>query len=474
MHPALADEGIGRPGSRQLEGPQTPQLAIENTPPADVQVGKPASFQIRLRNTGPVTAQSVQVTDEIPKGSRLISANPRPARGPRGELVWSLGAVEPGKEVALEVQVMPVEEGEIGSVARISFQAEASARAVATRPQLALKASVPGKVLAGEELTLTITVSNPGTGLAQNVVLEERVPPGLKHAAGPELIYQVGDLKPNETRQLELKLTAEQAGQVVNTLMARADANLKAEERATIEVLAPQLDVSMEGPKRRYLEREATHVVSISNPGTAAAHQVQLVAHIPSGLKFVGANNAGQYDEVTRTVHWLLEELPAKESGSVELVTVPVAPGEQTLRVQGSAEKGLSVQKEHAVLIEGIAAILFEVADTVDPIEVGGQTTYEIKVVNQGSKAASNVQIVAQLPGGCKALDAEAPTRHTIEPTRVVFEPLATLAPKASTLYRIRVQGLKPGDQRMRVQLLTDEIREPVTKEESTRVYADE
>ena len=34
--------------------------------------------------------------------------------------------------------------------------------------------------------------------------------------------------------------------------------------------------------------------------------------------------------------------------------------------------------------------------------------------------------------------------------------------------------GLKAGDQRFRVQLTTDEIRTPITKEESTRVYADE
>ena len=31
-------------------------------------------------------------------------------------------------------------------------------------------------------------------------------------------------------------------------------------------------------------------------------------------------------------------------------------------------------------------------------IEIGGETTYQIHVVNQGSKAASNVQIAAILP----------------------------------------------------------------------------
>jgi hypothetical protein len=36
------------------------------------------------------------------------------------------------------------------------------------------------------------------------------------------------------------------------------------------------------------------------------------------------------------------------------------------------------------------------------------------------------------------------------------------------------VQCTSPGDMRVRVQLTSDEIRTPITKEESTRVFADE
>ena len=369
---------------------------------------------------------------------------------------------------------MPTDEGEIGSVATVNFTADVSARTIATKPQLAVKTTGPNKALIGDEVTLAIVVSNPGSGIAQKVVLEERVPPGLQHAAGPELQYEVGDLKPNESRQLDLKLTATQAGRIRNMLVARAEANLRAEDRFEIDVLAPQLDVSMEGPKRRYLEREATYVFSVTNPGTAPAKQVQLVAHLPPGLKFVSANNAGEYEEATRSVHWLLEELPVKESGSVSLVTMPVETGPQTLRLRGSAEKGVAVEKVQPVVVEGIAAIHLEVAATADPIAVQGETTYEIRIVNQGSKAASNVQLTVQLPPEMRFVAAEGPTRQTGDRSPIAFEPLPRLAPKANTTYRVRVQGLKPGDLRIRASLLTDESRAPVTKEESTHVYSDE
>ena len=56
----------------------------------------------------------------------------------------------------------------------------------------------------------------------------------------------------------------------------------------------------------------------------------------------------------------------------------------------------------------------------------------------------------------------------------MIFDGLAQLAPKAETTYRVRVKALQPGDLRARFQLLTDDMQSPVTKEESTRVYADE
>ena len=474
VDPAADAEGTGQPGSKQLEGTQSPQLMIQKTAPKEIQVGKPASFRVTVRNTGQSPAGEVEVHDQIPKGTRLLSTTPRASRNARGELVWTLGTIRPNEESSCEMQLMPTAEGEIGSVATVHFGADASARTVATRPQLVVETSAPKRVLIGDQAVLTITISNPGTGVATGVVLEEHIPPGMQHPAGTELEYEVGDLKPGESRKLELPLVANRPGPATNLLAARADANLRVEDKRDIEVIAPQLDMVMEGPKRRYLEREATYQLSVSNPGTAPAQQVELVAYLPPGLKFVNANNAGYYDDSTRTVRWRLEELPANETGSVELVTMPVEAGQHAIKLRGSAQKGLNVEKEQPVMVEGIAAILFQVVNTANPIEIGGESTYEVRVVNQGSKASSNVRLTALLPPELKPVAAEGPTRNTLEGNQVVFDGLARLAPKADTTYRVRVKGLKPGDLRARFQLQTDEMQTPVTKEESLRVYADE
>ena len=466
--------GTGQPGAKQLEGPQSPQVVVQKIAPREIQVGRPAVLRVVVRNTGPVAASEVEIHDQVPRGTRLLGTTPPASRAAREELVWSLGTLKPGGETSVEMQIMPTEEGEVGSVATVRFQADATARSIVTRPKLVVETAGVNRVLVGDDATLTFTVSNPGSGVATGVVLAEHIPAGLKHPGGGELEYTVGDLKPGESRQLQLRLKAVGPGTITNLITARADANLRAQHRFNVEVVSPQLDVAMAGPKRRYLEREATYQLSVSNPGTAPAKQVELVAYLPPGLKFVNANNAGRYDEGTRAVYWRLEELPVNQHGTVELTTLPIAPGQFSIKVHGAAQRGLAIEKEQPVLVEGLAAVLFQLSHTKDPLEVGGETTYEITIVNQGSKASSNLQVSVLLPAELKPLAAEGPTRYTIENNKVLFEGLPQLAPKSVAAFRVRAQGVRAGDLRVRCQLLTDEMQQPVVKEESTRVYADE
>ncbi|MBX7074692.1 MAG: DUF11 domain-containing protein [Pirellulales bacterium] len=472
--PPSMSEGTGRPGGRELEGVQGAAISIEKIAPAELQVGRNASFQVRVRNTGTAPAKDVQVFDEVPKNTRLASTTPSAEQGPNGELIWSLGRLRPGEESVVSMEVVPLAEGEIGSVAVARFTAEASARSIATRPQLTIQVNGPREVLSGQEAVLLVKVANIGTGAATGVTLLNQLPANFTHPAGSEVEYTVGTLGPNETRDIELTLTAARAGRVQNNVMAYADGNLRAEDVLEMEVLAPALDLKIDGSERRFLERQATYTLNLANPGTAAAKNIVLSAHLPEGLQFVEANNLGEFDAATRTVNWRLEELPAGESGAVTMIAMPIAEGEHLLTVDAKANQGLSAQQEQRVAVEGIAGATFQVIDASDPVEVDGETSYEIRVINQGTKAATNVRVAAILPDGMQAISAEGPTAHVVDSAQVVFEPVARLAPKADTTFVVRVKATVAGDMRLRVQLTSDEMRTPVTKEESTRVFGDE
>ena len=165
--------------------------------------------------------------------------------------------------------------------------------------------------------------------------------------------------------------------------------------------------------------------------------------------------------------------MPSQQTGEVELTALPIEMGEQKLRVETKADLGLTSEHEETVLVEGLAAIFFGVVDTADPIEVGSDTVYQVRVVNQGSKTATDVRVSALLPRGLRPIGGDGPTTYRIENEMIVFEPLTRLAPKDEKVYKIQARGEAEGDHRIKVQIITNEVRTPVTKEESTRVYID-
>ncbi len=464
---------LSQPGDPTLEGQQKPEIIVEKTAPPEIQIGKPAEFRLILRNVGKVPAHQVIVTDQVPRGTRLISTEPQTSATEGNALFWDVDTLNSGEQFVATVQVMPEEEGEIGSVAAVSFQTSASARTVSTRPLLEIEHTASERVHIGEQVILKIRVSNPGSGNATSVVLEENVPQGFSHPAGTALERELGTIKRGEIRDVELTLIADKAGLVENVIMARADANLSAEHRIQLEVIAPELQVSMVGPVKRYLERQAKYTLSVANQGTATAKNIELVVHLPNGMQFLETNNAGQYDPRTQAVYWSLEELHAKQTGDVQLTTLPVETGEQTFRFEGKAESGLTDSLERSVMVEGLASLFFEVADTADPIEVGNETTYEIHLANEGSKAATGIIVQAILPQGMKAFDASGPTNFEITDQQVHFQPLQQLAPGADQIYQIHVKGIAPGDQRIKVLVKDATMQSAISEEEGTLVYSD-
>ncbi|MFM1996821.1 MAG: Large cysteine-rich periplasmic protein OmcB precursor [Planctomycetota bacterium] len=473
--------GQGRPGPMHLEGLQTPQLAVEKRGPREIQVGKTARYEIFVRNVGSAPAHDVLLRDAVPYGTTLVATTPpasptgpgSSAGGAPAELAWSLGTLPPGADARVSVEVMPQIEGEIGSVASVSFRTDATVRSRATKPALRLEASETQPVRIGGEIKVALKVSNPGTGVATGVVIEGVLPEGVTHSAGHELEFDVGQLKPGESRTIDLVLGSRGPGVHTARFAARADGQLESDQPVRLEVTAPTLELTTEMPSRRYLQRPATCTLSMINAGTAPARAVELVVQLPAGMKFVRANHAGWYEERSHRVLWSLEELPPAEVGAVEMVLMPVDLGPQKIVAAARSADGPSAQASHTVEVEGLAALAFEVTDSEDPIEVGGLTEYVVRVGNQGTKAASGVRLTATLLGELEPVEAKGPGGHRIDNLSVVFEPLAKLAPSEEAVYRVRVRGRREGDQRMQVQVVSDDHPAPITKEEITRVYAD-
>jgi uncharacterized repeat protein (TIGR01451 family) len=455
-----------------LTGPQQATVHVETIGPAALNAGQPLSYEIVVRNAGTVPVFSVHVEEDFPAGARLLRAEPAPDT--RGRvLTWNLESLEPGAERHFHIDAQTGEEGELWSSATATFSVSSGVRTRVTRPRLSVTKTGPQSAQVGEPAAFHIQVTNTGTGPANNVVLHDKLPPALKHVQGDDIEADLGTLEPGQSKDVTLDTTVTKAGRIVNEAVATADGDLRASAQATVVATEPLLALTKTGPQRRYMNRDAEFAIDLSNPGSASASNVRVVDTLPPGLEFVAASDAGVYEPTARTVTWNIGTLTAGQKRTLTTKLSARAIGDLVNRAVATADRGLEAKAEAALHVEGIPALMLEVVDLDDPVEVGAETTYEIHVVNQGTAPSTGLQILATVPDGMVPRGASGPTSYRTQGQQVIFEPLSQLTPKADAMYRVRVLGQKPGDMRFKVQMSCDQLRVPVFEEESTRVYSD-
>jgi uncharacterized repeat protein (TIGR01451 family) len=450
---------------------QTPSLSVEKRAPESILFGQPLSYEIVIRNQGATPVYHVRVEDEVPPGVRYLGGDPM-AETAQNRLGWLLGTIEPNGERRMHVDLQPQGEGEIRSVASVTFTTAAVMRTQVVQPRLMLAVRAPEQAIAGENVPFQILVSNPGTGPVNGLILRGKLTPGLQHPQGTVVEAEMGPLGPGETKPVTLTVKAIGGGAQMAEITASAD-GLESSARASVQVLEAALKIKRTGPPKCFVKSEVGFELEVTNPGSAIATGLQIVDTLPSGLDFVSASEGGTWDVSSRTISWKLNTVPPGARHVVAYRVKALEVGEQPHKTVVQAERGGEAKAESIFNVEGVPALQLEVVDLEDPIEVGGELIYEIRVKNQGSGPCTNIQIMAQIPEGLQYREASGPVGHRLTATGVVFEMLPKLASKADVVYRVKVKGIQPGDYRFKVQMTCEQFRQPVNKEESSRVYKD-
>ncbi len=473
--PALPEKAPEVPAAEARSGRQEPAVSVEWVGPATARLHHPVACQIVVRNTSAVGVHNVVVRHRLADGVQLRASEPAPS-SEGGELAWALGSLAAGQTKKVDLQLVSENRGPVNCQASVTFTAHAGHQLTVREPLLAVKLKAPDKVIAGEPVTLAFAVTNPGDGTTDGVKVKALLPEGLEHSRGRVLEVEVGSIAPKETRNLQLVCHARGTGMQKCQVVVTCDGNLNARDAADVEILLPKLDVAVNGPKLRYIDRHAVYQLKVSNPGSAPATGVALHEAIPAGFKFHSASAGGRYDEATRTVAWTLGDLPPGQNREVTLDLIATKAGEQRLMALVSSARGLKTGTETLTHIEGLASLSIELADVDDPVEVGAETAYELRVTNTGTKTESNLEVACTLPEQVelRGVKCSADLKYRVEGRELIFEPLPRLALKADVIYRLQVRGKVAGDARLRVRVRADDLRDPVVREESTRFYSDD
>ncbi len=387
--------------------------------------------------------------------------------------MWDLATLMPRQEKTLLLKLQSNTKGELKPQAWVTFTGSSVMRVRVYEPRLALKASSAREVLVGETASFSLTVTNPGDGSADRVKIRASMSPGLGHANGPQVEFDIGNLAAGETRNVQLLCQTRTGGTETVEAVAEAEGGLTARDTAQVLVIMPRLDLVLHGPGLKFLERKGQYTLKVTNPGNVPATNVTVTDVVPPGFKVLAASDGGRHDEATRNISWFLGEIGPGQTREVKFEALAVAVGAHKHRAVASGARGLHAETEFVTRVEGLSALMLEVIDTEDPIEVGSDTAYEVRVINSGSQTETDIKLVATIPDKMELKSAQGPVRFRAEGKNIVFEPIERLAPRGEGVFRIVVKALEPGTVRFQVRMTSTNLPEPVIKMEATRIYSD-
>jgi uncharacterized repeat protein (TIGR01451 family) len=453
-------------------GKMEPCVTLQWTGPKTAKIGQPATYQILVKNVSTLAVHHVVVQNRLPAGVNLNAADPKPT-GESGLQLWELGTLQPHQERRIEMQLLPESKGDLRCEASVTFSSTCSAKISVREPKLALKISSPPQVIVGDPVAVSLAVRNPGDGVAERVKVRATLPAGLENPRGKTLDFDVGNLAPNETRNLQIPCSAQTGGQQRLEAVATGAGNLSTQDTMVVEVIAPSLEVSIQGRDMLYLDRKTSFTVKVTNTSAAPAGNVNVSDVLPPGFKFVSASDQGQHDVSLRSVSWYVGDLAAGESKEVKVELQAVEVGEHLQRASATGARGATAEGQLGTRVEGVSALAMEVRDLDNPVEVNADTGFDIHVVNSGTRMETGLVLVCTLPEKMEFKDAVGPggLKYNVNGREIVFEPIPKLAPRADVTFRINARGIAPGDHRFRALLKADGLGAPIVREETTKVY---
>jgi len=234
---------------------------------------------------------------------------------------------------------------------------------------------------------------------------------------------------------------------------------------APIPGLALQCDARAEA----FLGRPFEVCFTVRNPGTGPVPAGRVHFAVPGNATVTGVGEGGVVNG--GEVGWDFANLaPKAERKFCAHVEVPTAQT-LTLRAVASGSGVAPTEASCATRVMGIAAILIDAVDLEDPVPVGGQVIYEVKVTNQGSVEATNIRLAFVLPSNEEFVSGGGASSVRRDGAAVETEPLASLAPKDAAVWRVVVNAKAPGDVRFKIALTSDQFAKPINEEESTAIY---
>ena len=384
----------------------TPKKDVNNTTP---NFGENVAYTIVVSNDGISDAKQVVITDTLAKGLKFLGANYNGVYDENTHTVtWTLD-IDAGKTVELKVNVTVEDYGVL--VNRVTVGDKTSSVDIAVPEIIPDKTANVTDANFGDNVTYTVTVTNDGDVDASQVVIVDQLGNGLKYVSSSDggvwdektnTVTWIVDLAAGKTKTLNVVATVVGYGNVTNSL---AVGNKTSKINVNVPEITPNKTVDNKNPN---FGDNVTYTIVVSNDGAADAKNVVVKDILAPGFKFIESNYGGVYDELTRTVTWIVD---VNAKGHVDL-TIKV-----TVEDYGVLTNNVTVgNKTSSVNITVPEIIPNKTADIENP-NFGDEVTYTVNITNVGKSNAVNVAVRDVLGEGLELISADGGVYNPITRT---------------------------------------------------------
>ncbi len=458
---------------------QQPVIVSHVEGPRRIMVGREATYQVTLENTSNTSAKSLAASIHVPHWAEVVDVTSTSGvvkHASQGEEVdvldWNLSELAAQSSETLHLRLIPHSGQPLALGVQWSQAPIASSTMVEVQePKLLLDVEGPQEVLFGKPQRYRLTLSNPGTGQAEQVVIR-LVPPGGN--AQSAITQAIGTLKPGEVRDLDLEFIAREAGELNIQASATAIGGLTAESVKNILCKKPELQVDWRGPETKYAGTTASYNIRVRNPGTANTERVSVQVQLAEGAQFVTASKGYRHNAKTDVVSWNLPGIGAGQEQFMQVRCQVDRPGANVFDVTAqTAEGDLSDSKQIQTEVVALADLKLEVSDPQGPIALNETVLYEIRILNRGKTAAEGVGVIGLFSAGIEPTSVEG-AQYSIRDGRVTFHPIKSLPAGSEVVLRIRATANHAGTHVFRAEVACQDLEIKLAAEETTRFFEEE
>ena len=182
-----------------------------------------------------------------------------------------------------------------------------------------------------------------------------------------------------------------------------------------------------------------------------------------------GANQGGD-------LKWTLPTLGPGQKQTVTFVLRALRAGELKSRTEVVADKvSAGLQAEKITRFESPKGLMVELDKVTDPVLVGEQSAYTVRLLNFANQPYSAAVVAVTLPEELQVVDARGQTAADRKGQRVVFAPLPSVTSGVQPTFTVYGKATKAAEARIRVEVSATELgATPILFEEGIKIQGTE